>query len=241
MGAWRPPRISGDAPGRPHGGCGGRQIAGSMDPLRGRDAAGRMVQEPRRGQALAGATPAEAPRRSRGTSASVSSPGGGRGGGRRRGLHRDIERLWLSQAIPTVDLRSPLDRRVVAGAGERSAIDRRRRSRPARRENSTFATSLAGTATPLRFSCMESHKDRSCGPAPLVHIFSKAGGPEPAVLCLYIYYFVSSFVGGSAAGRLLAYQSRQSWSDEMKNIRQMPIVHPAFADTSSQKASGVCR
>ncbi len=104
-------------------GFGGRQLSGSIDPLCGRDAAGRMVQEPCRGPAIAGRDP-------RRGAASVTEvvrcqrvvP---RRGSRRRarhGLHDDMALPWLSEATRTVDLRSPLVRRSIATAGEREAL-----------------------------------------------------------------------------------------------------------------------
>jgi hypothetical protein len=111
-----------------------RDSRGGIEPLRGRDADGRMVREPRRDSAKAETRPP--PRRRVGresSSASVSSYGGGRGEG------RDVVSIiawhspWLSQATRTVDLRSPVDRRSIATPGDRMADGRRALTCRARR------------------------------------------------------------------------------------------------------------
>jgi hypothetical protein len=163
-------------------GSGDRLVADRIGPLRGRDAAGRMVWEPRRERPQVRRDP-------RTGAASVARHecqrvvlGGGRGEGRRRGLHPRIALSWLSQATRMVDLRSPLVRPAIARVGEPTADARR----PNCRTNSNRRRDLSTVGRSLfllhRFPCelllqFASRFDR----------FQKAGGPKPASpLCLQV-------------------------------------------------------
>ena len=141
--------------------------ARSIDPLCGRDDAGRMVQEPCRGPASSlSATPDEVPRRWRAeASPSVSSSVRG------RGVDRDMVSLvvsrasWLSQAIWVVNLRLPLDRRTIARTGARSPLAWREQFN-VRPEYSCFRNSVAFLSHGIQ-------QDRSCGPLSSSIFFKK--------------------------------------------------------------------
>jgi hypothetical protein len=189
-----------------------------MGPLRGRDAAGRIVREPRRGPPQVGRDP-------RRGAASVTRHecqrvglGGGRGGGRRRGLHDSMALPWLSQATRTVDLRSPLVRPPIAVAGDPPAVRRRRWTR---RPNSspTPRRKLSNPRSPLSFSCMDRSAD--CSGSPLSdHSLRKSRRPTARTPSFaYRKTFVDCFVGVSGLAGFLAARGAEPSSVPNKNIR----------------------
>ena len=116
----------------------------------------------------------------------MSSSGGGRGGGRDMVSLLTWNSSWLSQAIFSVDLRSPVVRRTIARGGDRSALARREhfndRSKDNRVRNSRCFSLAWNLTGPLRRSPF------------VVENVLKTGEPELAILCLYNTCFVVRFV-----------------------------------------------
>lgn len=103
-------------------------LAGGMDPLRGRDADGRVVQEPCRGPTVVGCDPPPARRVDhRGSEVSACRPGGGSRLRPTTWLHH---RMALTVAFPShrngrspIAWLSPLDRQNGRMRGEHAAAE----------------------------------------------------------------------------------------------------------------------
>ena len=175
-----------------------------------------MVREPRRDSAKA--EPRPPPRRRVGresSSASVSYYGGGRGEGRDVVSIIAWHSTWLSQATRTVDLRSPVDRRSIAVAGDRLAKARRILTAGPRRGE--FKLRPAIDADGCRHgNCFSLALNSSLRIAPsirrLVGFRSKAGGPRPAPLFANRVSFVEGFVGDFAIAAAEQQQAKNSGS-----------------------------
>ena len=194
----------------------GPATRGSHRPLRGRDADGRMVREPRRDSAKA--EPRPPPRRRVGresSSASVSYYGGGRGEGRDVVSIIAANSPWLSQATRTVDLRSPVDRRSIAVAGDRMAKARLILTAGPRRGHFKLRPALDADLG-RHENCFSLALISSLRIAPsirrLVGFCSKAGGPQPARLFVYRVSFVEGFVEDLAIAAAEQQQAKNSGS-----------------------------
>src|SRR5262245_44035081 len=75
----------------------------------------------------------------------------------------------------------------------------------------------------------------------VIVIFSKAGGPRPAVALCIQNKLCTSFVGSAFTFHFATSAGQDAWSFDGKKVRQMPIVRPANADGRFQRMSGKCR
>ena len=173
-----------------------RLFAGRMEPLRGRDADGAWCRSHGATRRRSGATPAQTPRRSRGSE--CQRVGLWRGSRRRsrRGLpHRMALRVAFGShpnGRSPIASRPPADRRCGRSPGERLALlDRMPLLTPARgRDLSTSDPTLS-----------LSHRNRrtpnlSRRQVARPHFFQKQAGISPQSPLLIQTVFVDSFVGG---------------------------------------------
>ena len=178
-----------------------------------------MVREPRRASTKVGGDPPQG-------AASITRyecqrvvPAGGRAGGRRRGLHDRMALPRLSQAARTVDLRSPVGRRLIAVAGDRMAKVRRILTARPRRGHFKLRPTLDAVLG-RHGNCFSLALITSLRIAPSIRRFvgfrSKAGGPQPARLFAYRVSFVEGFVEHPAIAAAEQQQAKNSGSMRAK-------------------------
>ncbi len=188
-----------------------------------------------------GATPTQAPRRSRGSECQRVVLWWGSRRRSRRGLP---VRMALLVAFPShLNGRSPIawgsppDRRCGRFSGGRAAnLDAVVDSWPDR-----CAPNLTIPFGTLFFSRMEVLRDTLLRDSPIEHFLKsrRASARNPGFVLQIV--FVDSFVGRPAGAGFSALPSHLCRVKAGVNVRQMPILRPANADTRAHIASGKCR